>query len=52
MDRVLWANDFPHGDAIWPRSRQVLNQMAPHMSAEHMKMMVHDNVAALYGLTV
>jgi len=52
MNRVLWANDFPHGDAIWPRSREVLGLMSEHMSPAHMQAMVHDNVAALYGLTV
>jgi predicted TIM-barrel fold metal-dependent hydrolase len=52
MKRVLWANDFPHGDAIWPRSREVLGVMSQHMSDEHMHMMVHDNVAELYGLTI
>jgi len=52
MNRVLWANDYPHGDGIWPNSRTVLGKMAEHMSEEHMRMMVHDNVAELYGLTI
>jgi len=52
MNRVLWANDYPHGDGIWPNSRTVLTKMAEHMSEEHMRMMVHDNVAELYGLTI
>jgi len=52
MNRVLWANDYPHGDGIWPNSRTVLAKMAEHMSDEHLRMMVHDNVAELYGLTI
>jgi predicted TIM-barrel fold metal-dependent hydrolase len=52
MDRVLWANDFPHGDAIWPYSSKVLNRLTEGMSDQHVKMMVHDNVANLYGLTI
>ena len=28
MNRVLWANDYPHGDGIWPNSRTVLAKMA------------------------
>jgi len=52
MDRVLWANDFPHGDAIWPYSSQVLAKLTEGMSDQHIKMMVHDNVASLYGLRV
>jgi len=52
MDRVLWANDFPHGDAIWPYSSDVLRRLTKDMSDEHIKMIVHDNTAKLYGLTV
>jgi len=52
MDRVLWANDFPHGDAIWPYSSEVLAKLTQGMSDEHIKMIVHDNVANLYGLTI
>jgi predicted TIM-barrel fold metal-dependent hydrolase len=52
MNRILWANDFPHGDAIWPNSRAVLGKMAQHLSDDHMRMMVHDNVAELYRLTI
>jgi predicted TIM-barrel fold metal-dependent hydrolase len=52
MDRVMWANDFPHGDAIWPYSSQVLAKLTQGMSDEHIGMIVHDNVAKLYGLTV
>ena len=40
MNRVLWANDYPHGDGIWPNSRTVLAKMAEHMSDEHLRMMV------------
>jgi predicted TIM-barrel fold metal-dependent hydrolase len=52
MERVLWANDFPHGDAIWPYSSDVLRRLTQDMSDDHIKMIVHDNVAKLYGLTV
>jgi predicted TIM-barrel fold metal-dependent hydrolase len=52
MDRVLWANDFPHGDAIWPYSSDVLRRLTKDMSDEHIKMIVHDNVAKLYGLKI
>lgn len=52
MDKILWANDFPHGDGIWPRSRDVLSKMSEHMSDKHLAMMAHDNVAALYKLTI
>lgn len=52
VERLLWANDFPHGDAIWPHSREVLNRMTRTMPESHTARIVHDNVAALYGLTI
>ena len=30
----------------------MLSKMAEHMSEQHMRMMVHDNVGELYGLTI
>ncbi len=52
MDRLMWANDFPHGDAIWPHSREVLAEIGSTMSDHDIRRMVHDNVADLYGLTI
>jgi predicted TIM-barrel fold metal-dependent hydrolase len=52
MERILWASDFPHSDGTYPKSREVLTKMGETMSAEHLGMMAHDNVAALYGLSV
>lgn len=50
MDRILWANDFPHSDGIWPRSRAVLEVLTQDLSDEHTRMLVHDNVTELFGL--
>jgi len=50
IDRLMWANDFPHSDATWPHSQELLaKQMADLSEAERNKV-VHDNVAELYGL--
>jgi predicted TIM-barrel fold metal-dependent hydrolase len=48
--RLLWANDFPHSDSTWPRSQELLREQAAHLSEEERNLLVHDNVAALYGL--
>ena len=52
MSQVMWANDFPHGDAVWPNSRDVLAQITATMSDGDVRLMVHDNVAKLYGLSI
>jgi uncharacterized protein len=48
--RLMWANDFPHSDSTWPRSQEVLARHAAHLTDAQRAMILHDNVAALYGL--
>jgi predicted TIM-barrel fold metal-dependent hydrolase len=50
--RLLWANDFPHSDSTWPNSQQVLAEQTAHMTEEEKRLVLHDNVAELYGLAV
>jgi predicted TIM-barrel fold metal-dependent hydrolase len=49
-ERLMWANDFPHSDSTWPWSQDVLQKHTGHLSAAQRAMLLHDNVAALYGL--
>lgn len=49
-ERFMWANDFPHSDSTWPRSQEVLASHAGHLSDAQRQLLLHDNVAALYGL--
>jgi uncharacterized protein len=48
--RLLWANDFPHSDSTWPNSQEVLAKQAAHLTEEERDLVLHDNVAELYGL--
>ena len=48
--RLMWASDFPHSDSTWPHSRDVLVRQAGHLSEAERDLILHDNVAALYGL--
>ena len=48
--RLLWANDFPHSDSTWPRSQELLAKHAAHLTPAERNLLVHDNVAELYGL--
>ncbi len=47
---LLWANDFPHSDSTWPRSQELLAKHASHLTPEELRLILHDNVAELYGL--
>jgi predicted TIM-barrel fold metal-dependent hydrolase len=48
--RLLWANDFPHSDSTWPRSQELLAKHAAHLTPAERRLVLHDNVAELYGL--
>ncbi len=48
--RLMWANDFPHSDSTWPNSQAVLAKHAAHLTAQERDLILHDNVAELYGL--
>jgi predicted TIM-barrel fold metal-dependent hydrolase len=48
--RLLWANDFPHSDGPWPRSQELLQKHAAHLTPAQRSAILHDNVAELYGL--
>jgi predicted TIM-barrel fold metal-dependent hydrolase len=48
--RFMWASDFPHSDSTWPHSQDVLVRQAGHLSEAERDLILHDNVAALYGL--
>lgn len=51
-ERLMWANDFPHSDSTWPRSQDVLAQQTGDLSDATRDLILHDNVARLYGLTL
>jgi len=51
-DRLMWANDFPHSDATWPHSQELLMQHAMQLDEQARRRILHDNVAELYGITV
>jgi uncharacterized protein len=50
IKRLLWANDFPHSDSTWPDSQALLEEHRAGLTDEEFKLIVHDNVAELYGL--
>jgi len=50
VERMMWANDYPHSDSTWPGSRSMLEEQLAHMSGREKNLVLHDNVAGLYKL--
>ena len=50
MERIMWANDFPHSDSTWPWSQDVLREHTKGLSEHELDRILHDNVVELYGL--
>ena len=50
VDNVMWGNDYPHPDGIWPDSRDFLSKELGHLPAATRRKVVCDNAARLYGL--
>ena len=50
IERLMWANDFPHSDSTWPDSQKVLREQAAHLTDAERDLVLHDNVATLYRI--
>ncbi len=48
--RIMWANDYPHGDSTWPNSQEVLGKYTPLLSDTDKKRILRENVQELYQL--
>ncbi len=49
-NQLMWANDFPHSDSTWPRSKDVIAEQTAQLDAGLRQKILHDNFAALYKL--
>ena len=47
---LLWGNDYPHGDSVFPHSQQVLNEVLQDCTPEERYAMTVKNVVQLYNL--
>jgi predicted TIM-barrel fold metal-dependent hydrolase len=50
VESLLWANDYPHGDSIWPRSRNTLDRILAECSAEERRALCAGNATRIYRL--
>jgi predicted TIM-barrel fold metal-dependent hydrolase len=50
--RLMWANDFPHSDATWPWSQEMLAEHTKSLKPEEKAWILRENVRDLYKLPV
>lgn len=50
IERMMWANDYPHSDSTWPWSQEILAKHAGHLTMHEKNRVLHGNVAELYKL--
>jgi predicted TIM-barrel fold metal-dependent hydrolase len=47
---LLWANDYPHHDSIWPHSQEVLQEIFQGVPEDEQRAMTVENAVRLYKL--
>jgi predicted TIM-barrel fold metal-dependent hydrolase len=52
VDRLMWANDFPHSDSTWPESRALLGQHMEQVDPITARRILRDNCVELFSLDV
>jgi predicted TIM-barrel fold metal-dependent hydrolase len=49
-ETMIWGNDYPHGDSVFPHSQQVLGEILDDCTPEERWQMTVANVVKLYNL--
>lgn len=52
IENLLWGNDFPHSESIWPRSREFLATMLAGVPEEEMRKLTCDNAARIFHFSL
>jgi predicted TIM-barrel fold metal-dependent hydrolase len=50
VDNMLWGNDYPHHDAIWPHSMEALDRIFAGVPDAERERMCWSNAVELYGI--
>ena len=50
VDNLIWGNDYPHHDSIWPHSQEVLDRIFQGVPADEKHKMTSGTVCKLYGI--
>ena len=52
VGNLMWGNDYPHHDSIWPHSMSTLESVMKGVPAEEIERMCFRTVTELYGVDV
>ncbi len=47
---ICWSTDYPHAGTDWPNSRRNIERLFRGVPRDEVKLMLHSNAKALYGL--
>jgi predicted TIM-barrel fold metal-dependent hydrolase len=50
IDNMVWGNDYPHHDSIWPNSMSILDDVLSGVPDDEREKMVWSNVVDLYNI--
>lgn len=50
VETMLWGNDYPHHDAIWPNSMSILEDLFDEVPDDEVEKMVWSNTLDLYDI--
>ena len=48
VEALMWGSDYPHTEATFPRSRQILERILAGVPGEERRQITEANVARLY----
>ena len=50
VKNLMWGNDYPHHDSIWPQSMSILDELMTGVPANEVQQMCLDTVCELYSV--
>jgi predicted TIM-barrel fold metal-dependent hydrolase len=50
VKNLMWGNDYPHHDSIWPQSMRILDELMTGVPANEVQQMCLDTVCELYSV--
>ena len=49
VDQLMWSTDYPHAEGLFPRTREIGDQLFAGVPAEERTSMVRDNAIRTFG---
>ena len=50
VENLMWGNDYPHHDSIWPHSMSILDRVMREVPDHEVQQMCMDTVCSLYRI--